>query len=280
MTLQLGLSALMSLPWLGWPLPAEGRRRPQAESIFSGSAEHRLAKAQRLLRAPRSREDVLWGRRLLNFDAWRGHGASQVALGVWLSRPGQPLADRLEGARWLVRAARTGRPGAARSWSEAVKRMSPLAQRLARAQAASLRGATRQPATPPRPGQLPVRAPDLEALAGSGEPWAQTALGHQLSRTGAPEEAATWWFRAAARGDRLACANLAGAFERGDGVPRASLVAFGYWCAARALAPAEALARYPARATLPPDAVVRVQPWLSAWQAHVEAGATGSDGPP
>jgi TPR repeat protein len=113
----------------------------------------------------------------------------------------------------------------------------------------------------------------LDALAAAGEAWAQTAKGHRLARQLDAAEAATWWFRAAARGDRLACANLSRAFAAGEGVPASPLLAFGYWCAAADMEPALALPRYPGRATLPPDASNRVEPWVAAWQAHVRAAA-------
>jgi TPR repeat protein len=271
---KLALSALLAIPGLTFPAAAgETRSRHRPASIFSGGGAGRLATAQRLLRAPRGPDDVVWARRLLNFDAWRGHGPSQEALGSWLARPGQPLADRLEGARWLVRASQAGRPGAAERWVEAVRRLPPLAQRLARAQAAGLRRVARRPAAfaSPRAEAGDAQAHVVEALAAAGEPWAQTAMGHRLARQQTTDEAVTWWFRAASQGDRLACANLAQAFATGEGLPRVPLLGFAYWCAAGGVEPAEGLARYPSRETLPADAVARVGPWLADWRTHVEA---------
>ena len=258
-------------------LPATSRARAEAEAAALGGGDAALtAKAARLgLPTPPSRDEVT-SRSGLARAARAGSREAMVRLAGRLEAGEGAPADPALARRWLEAAARRGEPTALAKLGTLVAAL-PVAEREAAAREMAA-WALQHPAgsvAAGAPGPAPAEAAGgdaahLRSLAEAGSPWAQTALGQALARgrLGPPDEAeaATWWLRAAARGDRLAQANLAEAFQAGRGVPQDPVIAYGYWCLATGATPGERLAAYPHAARLGPSAIAEAARQVAAWR--------------
>ncbi|MEB3285692.1 MAG: hypothetical protein VKN33_10440 [Candidatus Sericytochromatia bacterium] len=282
-----GLTALCIAALCDVPAHAKTLHRSQkhprdamAMTPFAGPPERRLAIAKQLLAKSSAPDGTELAVKLLTFEALRGHREAQFILGDFFASRAPNLSTRLAGLRWLARAHISGHPAAQAKWETYHQKLAPLAQGLALSQARNIwkmsLGMHHQPPTrhpTPSDAQAIVtpskESRNLEQQARAGKRWAQNAWGHTVGNAlhrDMQEESITWYFRAAAQGDRLAMRNLAETLPMHPHSPAYRVLAFAYWCLAYNQTPASAQKYYPDAKSLPTDAVEQTQAMIQKWR--------------
>ena len=131
------------------------------------------------------------------------------------------------------------------------------------------------------PGWEAIRAGDMAAadaywrpLAESGDVNAMVGMGNLASMTGRDADAAGWYARAAAKGERSAQVLLASAYLEGRGVERDPLLAYAwYHLAALEGHPKAGAARDLAAQWLTPEQVSQARAMAERWRAIGPPGA-------